>query len=187
MAAGCVLSGGGMFAVDALLGPGVSLGELSAALALVGLGLGLALVAVSSAVLSIVPQERSGMAASTVNTSRELGGVLAVAILGAVINGRLLSDLKGKLAGLGTPEALQQLVLHAVTHGGLPANAAEAVLANPVVAAEALLHPGILGKVLAAATDSFSHALHVGLVVAALILFSGAVVSLFATNEAAEP
>ena len=64
-----------------------------------------------SAVLSIVPPERSGMAASTVNTSRELGGVLAVAILGAVINGRLVSDLNSKLAGLGVPDDLQQLVV----------------------------------------------------------------------------
>src|SRR6185437_15692139 len=55
MAAGCVLSGGGILAVDARLDPGVSLGTLSAPLALVGFGLGLALVAVTSAVLSIVP------------------------------------------------------------------------------------------------------------------------------------
>jgi len=84
------------------------------------------------------------------------------------------------------PHDLQVLVVHAVTHGGLPANAAQAVLANPVVAAEALLHPGILGKVLGAATDSFSHALHIGLVVAAVILFTGAVVSLFAKSEPVE-
>ena len=43
-----------------------------------------------------------------------------------------------KLGGLGVPPDLQQLVVHAVTHGGLPANAALAILANPVVAAEAL-------------------------------------------------
>ena len=62
--------GGGIFAVDALLKPTVAVGPLAAALALVGFGLGLALVAVTAAVLAIVPAERSGMAASTVNTSR---------------------------------------------------------------------------------------------------------------------
>jgi hypothetical protein len=118
------------------------------------------------------------MAASTVNTSRELGGVLAVAILGAVINGRLVSDLTAHLGGLGVSQDLQQLVLHAVTHGGLPANAALAILANPVVAAEALLHPGILGKILDAATASFGNALHVGLTVSAVTLLVGAAVSL---------
>ena len=140
----------------------------------VGFGLGLALVAVTASVLAIVPAERSGMAASTVNTSRELGGVLAVAILGAVINGRLVSDLTAHLGGLGVSHDLQQLVVHAVTHGGLPANAALAMLANPVVAAEALTNPGILGKILDAAEASFGNALHAGLTVAALILLAGA-------------
>jgi hypothetical protein len=62
---------------------------------------------------------------------------------------------------------LQQLVVHAVTHGGLPANAGLAILANPVVAAEALTNPGILGKILDAAEASFGNALHVGLTVSA--------------------
>jgi EmrB/QacA subfamily drug resistance transporter len=179
MLLGCLLSGGGMFVVDSLLSPHVDLWKLSAALAVVGFGLGLALQAVTTSVLAIVPAERSGMAASTVNTSRELGGVLAVAILGAVINGRLVSDLTAHLGGLGVSHDLQQLVLNAVTHGGLPANAALAILANPVVAAEALTHPGILGKILDAATTAFGNALHVGLTVAAVILLVGAVISLF--------
>ena len=88
-----------MFLVDALLSPTVDLWELSGALAVVGLGLGLALVAVTASVLAIVPAERSGMAASTVNTSRELGGVLAVAILGAVITGGWSAILPRTSAG----------------------------------------------------------------------------------------
>ena len=55
MAIGCLLSGGGMFAVDALLDAERRRSALAAALALVGFGLGLALVAVTSAVLTIVP------------------------------------------------------------------------------------------------------------------------------------
>src|SRR5262249_3215504 len=133
MVLGCLLSGGGMSSVGGLLSPNVALGKLSAALAVVGRGLGLALQAVTASVLAIVPAERSGMAASTVNTSRQLGGVLAVAILGAVINGRLVSDLTAHLGGLGVSHDLQQLVLHPVTPGGLPAHAPLAVLAHPSV------------------------------------------------------
>ncbi len=179
MAIGCLLSGAGILLVDRILAPSVSKPELAAALALVGFGLGLALVAVTSAVLTIVPAERSGMAASTVNTSRELGGVLAVAILGAVINGRLVSELTGKLAGLGVTPDLQQLVVHAVTHGGLPADATLAILANPVVAA----HPSVIPKILDAAETAFGHALHSGLVVAAAILFAGAAISVFGVRK----
>ncbi len=171
MTIGCLLSGAGIVLVDRILAVNVSKLELAAALALVGFGLGLTLVAVTSAVLTIAPAERSGMAASTVNTSRELGGVLAVAILGAVINGRLVSELNGKLGALGVGPELQQLVVHAVTHGGLPADATLAILTNPVVAA----NPGVIPKILDAAETAFGHALHSGLLVAAIVLFAAAV------------
>ena len=111
MVGGCLAAGGGIFVVDALLKPTVSVGPLAAALALVGFGLGLALVAVTAAVLAIVPAERSGMAASTVNTSRQLGGVLAVAILGAIINERIVHELGAKLAALDVP-----VVVHGADH-----------------------------------------------------------------------
>jgi EmrB/QacA subfamily drug resistance transporter len=172
MMVGCLLGGGTMFGVDALLDPHVSFAPLAAALAGVGFGLGLALVAVTAAVLTIVPPERSGMAASTVNTSREFGGVLAVATLGAVVNGQIVSDLTRRLVHLGVPEVFRTLVINAVTHGGLPANAAQAAAANPV--ARKFLSQ--IGPVIDAAKKSFGHGLHVALVVAAVILLAGALI-----------
>ena len=182
MVVGCLAAGVGIFAVDALLKPTVAVGPLAAALALVGFGLGLALVAVTAAVLAIVPAERSGMAASTVNTSRQLGGVLAVAILGAVINARLIDDLGSKLSALGVPGLFRSVIIHAVTGGGLPANAAAAAAANPLAAAAAVADPGLLGKVLDAATSAFGDGLHAALVIAAATLLAGAVISLVATG-----
>lgn len=167
-----------MLAVDGLLKPSVNIGPLAAALAVVGLGLGFALVAVTAAVLSIVPAERSGMAASTLNTSRQLGGVLAVAILGAVVNARLVSGLSAKLTAIGIPSFFRATIIHAVTSGGLPANAAAAVAANPLAAAEAASHPGALSKILDAAEAAVGNGLHVALVVAAIILLAGSALSL---------
>ena len=173
MAVGCVLAGGSMFVVDGLLSPSVPSVSLAAALAGVGFGLGLALVAVTAAVLGIVPAERSGMAASTLNTSRELGGVLSVAILGAVINAQLVGELSRKLSALGVSGPFRSLVLDAVTHGGLPANAVAAAAANPVAAANF----GAVGKVLSAAEAAFGHGLHTALVITALVLLAGAIVA----------
>ena len=170
---GCVLAGGAIFGVAGLLEPHPSFAALAAVLAVVGFGLGLALVAVSAAVLSVVPPERSGMAASTLNTSRELGGVLAVAILGAVVNGRLIAELEHKLDVLGVPKAFHSLVINAVTHGGVPANATQAAQSNPLVAANL----GLVARVLSAAESAFGHGLHVALVIAASILLAGAVVA----------
>ena len=179
MTAGCVVSGGAMFGVAALLNPHPSFAALAATLAAVGFGLGLALVAVSAAVLTVIPAERSGMGASTLNTSRELGGVLAVAILGAVVNGRLVAELNHKLNALGVPQAFHSLVINAVTHGGVPANAKQAAQSSPLVAANL----GLVTKVLAAAEDAFGHGLHVALAVAAAILLAGAVVAAATTRS----
>jgi EmrB/QacA subfamily drug resistance transporter len=181
MAAGCLLAGGAMFGVDALLDPNVSFAPLAAALAGVGFGLGLALVAVTAAVLAIVPVERSGMAASTVNTSRQFGGVLAVAILGAVVNAQIVGELGRKLAELKVPEAFRSLVIDAVTHGGLPANAAGAAAANPIAAA----YFSQIGPVIAAAKEAFGHGLHAALVVAAGILLAASVTALLADGASA--
>jgi MFS family permease len=173
MALGCGLSGGAMFAVDALLKPSVSFAALAASLAVVGFGIGLALVALTSAVLAIVPPERSGMAASTVNTSRELGGVLAVAILGAVVNAQIVGRLGEQLSTLGVPDIFRNLIINAVTHGGLPANAAQAAATNPIAAA----NKDLVAQVLKAAEADFGHGLHIVLVIAASVLLAGAAVS----------
>jgi EmrB/QacA subfamily drug resistance transporter len=179
MTLGCLVAGGMMFAVDGLLDPHVPFWPLSFALAGVGLGLGLALVAVTAAVLAIVPAERSGMAASTVNTSREFGGVLAVATLGAVVNAQLVSELGHKLSALGVPPAFRSLVINAVTHGGLPANAAGAAAANPIAGQNL----GLVARVLKSAETAFGHGLHMALVIAAAILLAGAGVSALASGR----
>jgi EmrB/QacA subfamily drug resistance transporter len=181
MTLGCVCAGGGMFAVAALLSPHVSLAPLAGALAIVGFGLGLALVAVTAGVLSAVPPERSGMAASALNTARELGGVLAVAVLGAIVNGHLVSELGRKLTALGVPSLFHSLVINAVTRGGLPANAAAAEAANPLVAA----YPALVSRVLDAAETSFGDGVHTTLVVAGAILLAGGAISLGSAARAA--
>ena len=171
MALGCLLAGGvDVRASTALLDPHPRSRRLAAALAVVGFGLGLALVAVTR-------RGARDRAAGAVGDGRldaqhepQLGGVLAVAILGAVVNGRLVGELKRKLDELGVPPASSTLIIDAVTHGGVPANAAQAAQSNPIVAANI----GLVARVLAAAEAAFGHGLHVALVVAAAILLAGA-------------
>ena len=75
------------------------------------------LVPVTSVPLTVVPPERSGMAASATNTSREMGAVFGVAILGAIVNAKLTGDLAGRLKAIGIPPSFQSLVMHARHHG----------------------------------------------------------------------
>ena len=69
--------------------PDLTFWLLALALALAGLGFGVTVVPLTSAVLSHVPARHSGMAASATNTARQLGAVVGVAVLGAIVNAHL--------------------------------------------------------------------------------------------------
>jgi hypothetical protein len=53
-------------------------------LILVGLGAGLVLAPLSATAMAVVPGPRAGLTADAVNTFRQLGYALGVAVLGAV-------------------------------------------------------------------------------------------------------
>ena len=95
MVAGCALAAAGILCARLELGKGPSLtfGLLSAALAAAGLGFGITVVPLTSAVLSHVPARHSGIAASATNTARQLGAVVGVVALGAIVNAHLTAEV----------------------------------------------------------------------------------------------
>ncbi len=100
---GCAAFAAGLLIANPLIGPHPDYPALSAALALAGVGIGITVVPVTNAVLNAVPPERSGMAASAVNTSREIGAVAGVSILGALVFSQLNASLSSHLAALDVP------------------------------------------------------------------------------------
>jgi predicted MFS family arabinose efflux permease len=81
---------------------------LVAGLAVLGAGVGMANPTLASAALAAVPRERSGMASGAVNTARQLGFALGVAVLGSVFTARAAAVLGdgGALDPSGTASAL---------------------------------------------------------------------------------
>ena len=108
MTIGCLLAGGGILVANAVLSPTVDFGTLGWVLPLAGIGIGVLLVPVTSVPLTVVPPERSGMAASATNTSREMGAVFGVAILGSIVNAKLTGDLAARLKAIGIPPELPE-------------------------------------------------------------------------------
>jgi EmrB/QacA subfamily drug resistance transporter len=174
MVLGCALAGLGLLLVDWKLTATTSVAALTWPLAIAGLGFGIALVTMTAAVLTLVPSEQSGMAASTVNTSRELGGVFGVAVLGAVVNAHLTSGLTEKLVKLGIPPSFRQIVIQIVTTGGST---------NPSDYPIAKGNAKTVAKVLQAAEDSAARGIHVTLEIAGAIVLAAAVVALFAARH----
>ena len=88
LAAGMTLLAGGLFFLSRLdlhssfwsLLPGLVLG---------GFGIGLTIAPANAAVLGSAPDAKAGVAAAVVNTFRQTGGVLGVAIMGAIVASRI--------------------------------------------------------------------------------------------------
>jgi EmrB/QacA subfamily drug resistance transporter len=78
-------------------------------MAAIGLGVGLMSPMLVSTGMAAVPQERGGMAAGAINTGRQLGLALGIAVLGSVFSARVSDGLAG------TPG---DRVAEAVTGGG---------------------------------------------------------------------
>jgi EmrB/QacA subfamily drug resistance transporter len=77
-------------------------------LAVLGIGVGVANPTLASAALATVPRERSGMASGAVNTARQLGFALGVAVLGSVFTAQATATLReaGAADPAGTASAL---------------------------------------------------------------------------------
>jgi len=128
-----------------------------------GAGWAITLAPMSTAVMGSAGASQAGMASAVANTSREVGGVLGVAALGALTTSVFNSTLLARLTSAGIPAAraariLTQAAATAATGGGSTAT-------DPVVT-----H---------AIQSSFIHAMHAG-VIAAVIAMLGASLASFA-------
>ncbi|HEX3824883.1 MAG TPA: MFS transporter [Mycobacteriales bacterium] len=170
MTAGCAISAVGIVMTQHLITAVPSFAPLTGALAFTGLGFGMAIVPVTTAVLEIVPAARSGMAASATNTSRQLGVVFGVAVLGSLINAHLTGDLVARLRQLGIPASYQALVLGAVRTGDIPSGSGKP---SPIVQ-----------RILDAAFDAFRSGLNAALITSAvLIVVAGGFATLVAARR----
>ena len=140
-------------------GVGASYADFWWVLPMIGAGMGLSFSPISITVMNRVPVRRAGMASATTNTSREVGGVAGIAVLGALITARLGALLPDRLAAAQVPAGAAQSITHVVTTGG----------------AGGLSRAGGLPRAIRDAVDtSFTGGLHVAMLAAAVFLTLGA-------------
>ena len=132
---------------------------------LAGVGMGLTMTPMTAAVMGTVPPARAGMASATTNTSREVGGVFGIALLGAIVTARMKTALVGKLASAGLAPDIQGRIVASVSHGaGGGADIAK-------------LPPAARGVVVPAINSSYVTGMHAALIVAGVALLVGSVVA----------
>ena len=127
-------------------------GFVAAWLAVVGLGMGLTMATATSAALSELPEERSGVGSAVLQACNKTGGPLGTAILGSVLSSAYLARLD---------------------ISGVPAAARESVFAGVAVAQQA--HSSAL---VVAVRGAFVHGMDMALLVSAAIAVAGALATL---------
>ncbi|MBU3063361.1 MFS transporter [Nocardia sp. NEAU-G5] len=168
MIVGCLLGAAGLLLTRQFLGVTVEFVPLALSLLVAGLGFGIAVVPLTSAVLSGVPAEHSGMAAAATNTMRQVGAVVGVAALGSLVNSFLNSDLTSRLNQLGVPLNFQSIVIDAIETGNVPAGGDQA-------ASQA--YGPIVNQVINATYAAFHSGLEVALLVSGIMVLVAAVVT----------
>jgi DHA2 family methylenomycin A resistance protein-like MFS transporter len=93
IAGGALLMAGGAAALEGI-GPHTAFAALVVQLVAIGFGLGLIVPVMTAALLGSVDRSRSGVASGTLNTARQTGSVIGVALFGSLIaGGRLVGGL----------------------------------------------------------------------------------------------
>jgi predicted MFS family arabinose efflux permease len=134
---------------------------------LMGHGLGSTMAPMTAAVMGAVGPQRAGLGSAMTNTSREVGGVLGIALLGTILFDRLGNVLVPRLAGLGLTGPQGSALAEASSHGFVSARGLAAIGLSPEQTA----------GFVRAFQDAYMSGFHVAAVIAAGILLAAAVVA----------
>jgi EmrB/QacA subfamily drug resistance transporter len=138
---------------------------------LAGLGVGLLNPVIADVALSVVPKERSGMAAGINDTFRQVGVAVGVAAWGAIFLGRGASRISHVVAG--TP----------IAGNGRPRALLEALTGGQLTSATKALPHGTRELAVSATRDGFLTGLNAVLLIGGIVAVIGAVLALWLVRE----
>jgi len=119
MTFGLLLTGIGLVLLGVLLTPTTSYWVLFPIYLAMGIGLGATMAPMTAAVMNSVGPQRAGLGSAMTNTSREVGGVLGIALLGTILTTKLKSSLGPALANLGLGVQQKAAIAASASHGEL--------------------------------------------------------------------
>jgi EmrB/QacA subfamily drug resistance transporter len=124
-------------------------------------GMAMTMAPMTAAVMGSVPAAKAGVASAATNTSREIGGVFGIALLGAIVT-----------------SAFKRAFLARLIAGGIERAQAAAIAAKAGARAAAGSVRGITDPITQGAVKgAFTHAMHIGMIVAVVAMVMAAVVS----------
>jgi len=137
-------------------------------------GMAMTMSPMTAAVMASVDTRHAGLASAATNTSREIGGVFGIALLGAVVTSAFKNAFQSHLVGLGIQQAQAASI---VAQSGARSAAGGATVQS------VLQHspPGTTAQqaqsMVSAIHESFVHAMHAGILIAIGFMVLAAIVS----------
>jgi EmrB/QacA subfamily drug resistance transporter len=166
MTYGLLLAGGGLLLLGLTLQPHSSYLYMLPIFIIMGHGMGATMAPMTAAVMNSVGPQRAGLGSAMTNTSREVGGVFGIALLGTILTTRLSSAIKPALDAIqGLPTHLGDVIATAAGHGEF----------DPKLLR--LLPPQQAGAVAQAYADSFMTGFHTALIFGGSVLLLAAFVA----------
>jgi EmrB/QacA subfamily drug resistance transporter len=166
MTYGLTMASAGLFGLT-LITPTTPFWIIGVLFVMMGHGLGATMAPMTAAVMGSVGPQRAGLGSAMTNTSREVGGVVGIALLGTVLFDRLGSTLLPKLTELGLTAGQASAVSQAASHG----------FVSPAELTGLGLTPEQIGGFATAFQESYMSGFHLALLIAALVLLTAAVVA----------
>jgi EmrB/QacA subfamily drug resistance transporter len=163
MTYGLLLAGGGLLALS-MIGADTSYWVMFPIFLIMGHGMGATMAPMTAAVMNAVGPERAGLGSAMTNTSREVGGVFGIALLGTVLFTKLNSSLGPALASIGLTAQQRAGIAQAASHGAL----------DPTAFGLTAQQQAAVGQ---AFGDAFMTGFHVALLVAGSVLVVAAVIA----------
>ena len=123
----------------ARISPATTPASLLVPFLLSGVGVGLAVAPVTSAVMATAPRDRVGNASGVLSTTRQIGSLMGIAVLGAVLQNRVTANVTAGVRALpGLPGAAKQAIIHGAAAGGLQTGMPQAAAHLPAAAQAAM-------------------------------------------------
>jgi len=167
MTYGLSMAGGGLLLLGLTLQADSSYWFMFPIFMVMGHGMGATMAPMTAAVMNAVGHQRAGLGSAMTNTSREVGGVLGIAVLGTILTTKVKAVFGPAIAGLGLPPAAAAKIAAAAGHGDI----------SPASLAKLGLSPGQQAGVLRAYATSFMAGFHISLAIGGAVLLLAAVVA----------
>jgi mannose/fructose/N-acetylgalactosamine-specific phosphotransferase system component IID len=125
--------------------------------------------------MASTPVQQSGMGAGILSTARQIGSVLGLSVMGAVLQTQLVNNISHALAKYPqVPEAIRNQITSGIQSGGLGIGGISIPNTIPVA---------MKAQLMTLFKDQFAHSLNTTMKVGIIVILCGTVASLFISSH----